>query len=123
WRFCQQAHHYAYDKRIVPRRKALPLQRGAIIHKCLEAIVKGEDWRPVVEEYRQEDDRLLKEEREYYGDLPDEITRIMEGYEITYKDDPLKYFLIECKQQVPLVKDITLTIKADTLAEDKKGRL
>jgi len=91
WRSCRYAHHLRYNERLEKKRPAIQLVRGKIIHACLEARINGKDWRPIIDEYEKEYNRLFPEEKEIYGDLPNDLRRLMEGYEEEWADEELTY--------------------------------
>jgi len=123
WRFCKQAHYYQYVEGIEPRRKPKALKLGSIIHKMDEVKVQGGDWRDVLKEVKKEYDKMFVEEKEFYGDLPSEVERIMEGYEHAYpNDEKFKYSLVEeTLGPVPLTEHTVLKLKPDKIVEDEEG--
>lgn len=87
FRRCQQKHHYKYIMNLERRRKGLPLERGSVIHKCLESLYKTGDWKKEWRKYKKEFKKLFEEEKELYGDLPKEIFRLMSSYIRVYRYD------------------------------------
>ena len=45
WKRCPQAYYYKYVEGIEPRLKAVPLERGGLLHEMLENYYTGKDWR------------------------------------------------------------------------------
>lgn len=129
WKFCRQAWHYKRVQKLQRRRKSLPLRRGSIIHDCLELYLKGEDWYPVIEKAQAEYDLLMEEEKEYYGNLPEECERIMIGYEEHWAND--KYHTIatelsfgnvkEGQEPFEIVPGVFITGRIDWLFENDRG--
>lgn len=124
WRRCPQAFYYKEVECIEPRRKSLPLERGSWLHRLLEAYYKGKDWRKVHSKLTQEYDKLMEEEKEYYGDLPSETARIMEGYIKKYgklKEEPLAVELDFSSTPVQLAPGVFLKGKIDLILRNEKG--
>jgi len=80
WKTCRQLSYYKRVKKLRKKRVGLPLKRGDLIHRVIEAYYKGEWWPNVIEAAREEFAQLTEEEREFYGSLPDEVERLMTGY-------------------------------------------
>lgn len=124
YRNCSQAHHYRYVQKLEPRIKAVQLERGTILHECLQARAQKRDWREVIEKYEEQWDKLFLEERQEYGDdLIEECIRMMEGYEEYYRGEDLEYILVEdMPPAIPLVRGKTAFIlRADAIVRDKRG--
>lgn len=128
WRKCHRAHHYRYVEKLERKKVALPLVRGKALHEMIENRINGKDWMPVLEKYKKEYQKLFREEREEYGDLPGELYRLMRGYEKTYQSEKLKYLRVGKKRaefefEVPLIDGVIFVGLIDTVAEDKNGRI
>jgi len=125
WKRCPQAYYYKYVEGIEPRLKAVPLERGGLLHEMLENYYTGKDWRKPIEKYREKWDSLMEEERDYYGgDLPEECLRIMEGYVRKYKnyiEKPLAIELDFSDNPVEVIPHIYLKGRIDLIIKDKKG--
>ena len=71
--------------------------------------------------------RLFEEEKEYYGDLIGEVSRIIGRYVDVYKDDGLQYHIHEKRSseieiRIPLDDDTVFTGHIDKYPYDKLGR-
>lgn len=91
WRRCKKLHDYRYNQHLKPRKKGVPLVKGSVIDAAIGEHNSGRPWRPVIEEFRREFNRLFAEERAELGDLPTILESIVEGYLEAYKTDGLTY--------------------------------
>lgn len=121
FRRCEMCAYFKYVRRLKPKMLKKPLKRGTWVHALLEAQGNGKDWRGVHKHYSHQFDQLFDEEKDYYGDMPTEIGKIMESYSWHYKNDPWTYvaneFTLECE-----FPDGTLYRgKVDALIENEYG--
>lgn len=124
WRKCPQAYHYRWVQGIEHRRHTLPLVRGTLVHELIENYYLGKDWKKILARFEKEFNQLMEEEKEYYGDLPGEAKRLMEGYVKKYsgqKEKPLAVELSFYDNPVPLTDRVALTGKIDLILENKEG--
>lgn len=121
WRKCRQAYYYKEVEGIEKKITPIALKRGTILHECIEAYYKGKDWRQVIFEFKKEYDKLMEEEKEYYGDLPQECHRIMTGYVQLYGKRKEKPLAVELKFTDVLISGILFEGKIDLILEDEKG--
>ena len=122
WRRCPKAYDYKHNQRLVRRKKAAPLLRGEIVGAMLDArAVKKDPWE-VLATYAEKYKALFREEREMYGDLIEDLTRIMQGYFDTYEDDDLEYEGVEEFVATDLTGDIRFVGYIDKIAIDKKTK-
>ena len=91
FRKCELCTYFKYVLRLKPKRLKKPLKRGTWVHALLEAQGNGQDWRTLHQKFSTEFDQMFDEEKDYYGDMPTEIGRIMESYAWHYKNDPWTY--------------------------------
>ena len=98
WNSCKRAHHYAFNEKIEKKAPPTALYKGKIIHECIEDMIYGRDWTKTLNKYIDEYNKMFEEEKEQYGDLPNELRIIMEGYEKLYKDDGLEYLELNGKR-------------------------
>lgn len=122
WRRCHKAHWYKYVMGIQRRQSPTGMFKGRIVHDMVEAYLTGKDWKTVLKHYVDQYNRLFPEERELFGDLPNDMRRIMEGYIRRWKNDGLKYISVEEKFEFPLEKGITFVFQLDAIVEDSKKR-
>jgi len=88
FRRCPRQYYYKYVRRLKPRTTGTPLKRGTWMHELLEAHHSGMDWKLRHIELCAQYDTLLDEEKDYYGDLPEECYALMRAYVYYYEDDP-----------------------------------
>lgn len=88
FRRCPRSYYYKYIRRLKPRTLGTPLKRGTWLHELLEEHHKGGDWRLKHVELCKKYDELLDEERDYYGNLPEECYALMRAYVYYYQEDP-----------------------------------
>jgi hypothetical protein len=98
WRQCRYAHHLAFNEKIEKKTPPAPLYKGKILHELIEARINGQDWGPVLDEYIAEFNKMFDEEKEVYGDLPNDLRIIMEGYDKMHEDEGLEYILLDGKR-------------------------
>lgn len=134
WKLCTTCWRKAYYKYVLnlePKSRAMPLAVGGLIHECLEAYYKEQDFKaiqkPLVEFKRSIQD-MPDEERVLYKRVPQEVFRIMRGYHLHWRDlDNLTILkkdgepIIERRFKVPLTKDVTLAFKMDLYVQNSFG--
>lgn len=129
WRRCHKAYYYRYVEGLDPKRQAIPPLRGTIIHECLDAIVAKKPWERVVANYAHTYAKLFEEEKQEYGNIPEEVSRIVRNYELTYSDDGLIYTKgpdgnkSEIVVRAELAKGIVFQGHIDKLPMDSSGKL
>lgn len=121
FRRCPKQAEYKYVHRLKPKRLASPLKRGTWVHALLEAHHKGEDWKKVHAHYSNQFANLFDEEKDFYGDMPNEIRRIMESYMWHYANDPWKWLDAEFQLEAPLPDGTIYRGKIDALIENEHG--
>lgn len=122
WRFCRQSHFYQYVEGIIPRVKTKPLKLGSIAHQSIEAWAKVGNWGDIRKAVEEEYKKMFEEEQELYGNIPETIKKLMNGYTSRYHDERKKYTLIEEKLgPVPLTKRTQFILRIDRLTETKAG--
>ena len=121
WRKCQKAYEYRYEQGLKRRLKSAPLVRGTIVGEMLAERARGKDMYKILAKYEAEFNKLFVEEREMYGNLIDDVRRIMEGYERKYDSEDLIYLDSEVEVKVSLGNEIEFIGKIDQLVRDKTG--
>lgn len=112
---------------LVPKYPSLPLKRGSWMHALQQAywlelcglpvkrtIKRGkrttemvfDGWEELHEQLSVEFERLFDEEREQYGDLPNECRRMFRGYLRRWRDDNEKYKVAVLPKRKPAVEFI-----------------
>jgi len=117
WRRCHRQYWYKYFERLARKRPKVGLFKGRILHEMLDARATGLDWRKVLTKYETEYRKMFLEQREEYGDLIPELTRIFEAYERHYADEKLKYVSSELFIATQLTKRIRFLGYIDKVVE------
>jgi hypothetical protein len=84
---CPRQYYYKYVQRLKPRMLGVPLKRGTWMHELLEVHHGGGDWKLRHIELCKKYDELLDEEKDYYGNLPEECYSLMRAYIYYYAND------------------------------------
>jgi PD-(D/E)XK nuclease superfamily len=121
FRRCIKQSEFKYVHRLKPKRLGSPLKRGTWVHKLLEVDAKGEDWRKEHKRLSRKFNEMFDEEKDFYGDMPTEILRVMKAYFWHYKHDPWKYHEVELELTAELPNGVLLRIKFDGLIENQWG--
>jgi hypothetical protein len=122
-RKCWRQYHNRYVLQIGKKLPALPLFRGTIIHEMLDARALGKvDPLDVLAKYATEYKKLLREQKDVYGDVIDDCRRIFKAYCIEYQDEDLTYE----ESEIPAFTDLTSEIRyagtIDKIAVDSHKR-
>lgn len=121
FRRCIKQAEYKYVHRYKPKRLGSPLKRGTWVHELLEVHAKGGDWKAQHKKLSRQFNQMFDEEKDFYGDMPTEIGRIMKSYFWHYKNDPWKYHEVELELTAELPNGVLLRIKFDGLIENQFG--
>lgn len=121
YRRCIKQAEYKYVHRYKPKRLGSPLKRGTWVHSLLEEDARGGDWKALHRKLSKKFNNMFDEEKDFYGDMPVEIDRVMRSYFWHYKNDPWKYHEVELELTAPLPNGILLRIKFDALIENRYG--
>lgn len=121
WRRCPRQTYYKYVLRLKPKMTKKPLKRGVWVHRLLEVHYKGGDWKAEHKRLSEEFGKLFDEERDFYGDLPREIGRIMRGYFWHYKHADWKVHDTEFILETTFPDGSVFRCKIDLLIEDQFG--
>ncbi len=128
WRMCKRAYWYSYILKLQKRKKSGPLWRGTIAHEMLEAKANGLDPMAPLESMEAEYEKLFQDEKDYYGNIPEQVKLIMSGYFDYYEEDDLTPIAIgkdkkkkaEHKFAIELAPGIIFKGKIDQVARDKQ---
>lgn len=125
WRRCPNKYRYKYVERLEPKAKALPLARGSWMHELLQTHYDGEDWQKAHRKLSREFNTMFEEEREEYGDLPDECQRLMLSYLHRWRtvDKKLTVIDTELNEFITMPNGLRLNIVVDLIVEDEDGGL
>lgn len=101
-----------------------PLQRGVVIHECLENWNNGKSWKKPLEAYKKEFyENTFEEERVELGDIPQMVQELLEAYTHFYTEEEFEYLQNELHFELPLTKDIAIQGYIDSIVEDGRGRI
>jgi hypothetical protein len=121
---CHRLYNYRYRQFLVPIRPKLPLIRGTILHKLMEAQAKKTSIPDVLAEYEEQYGKLFREEREEYGDLIGDCEKIFEAYAARYKNDGLQVIDAEREIRIEIIAGkATFKGTIDRVLLDRKTKL
>jgi len=122
---CKKRYDYRYNQKLTKKTKSLPLRRGSWIHECLETYYRDGDWKIGYEDYLKETwKKMFDEEKVEYGDLPQEIERIIKGYIKKYNKQDSQYKVIAVEQEFEIQipgTNVVLTGVIDLIIQDALG--
>jgi hypothetical protein len=121
FRRCPKQAEFKYVHRLKPRLLGSPLKRGVWIHALLEEYHAGRDWRIVHRKYCAQFAKLFDEEKDFYGDMPQEIETLMRAYIWHYKNDPWIVHEVELTVEAELPDGSIYRGKVDALIENQFG--
>ncbi len=121
FRRCPKQAEYKYVQRLKAKRQGGPLKRGVWMHELLEDHHGGQPWRIRHGQLSAKFNEMFDEEKEYYGDLPDIIGKMMEAYEWHYAKDDLVVHETEVTLEAELPDGTIYRAKVDAIVENKFG--
>lgn len=124
FRRCPRQFYYKYILRLKPRTVGTPLKRGIWMHELLEEHHKGGDWKMKHVELCQKYDELLDEEKDYYGNLPEDCYALMRAYVYYYAQDVWQVHETEFTLETELPMKSALVVyrgRVDALITDMFG--
>lgn len=123
FRRCPKQAEFKYVHRLKPKRLGSPLKRGTWVHSLLEVDGEGGDWKEQHAKFSKEFDSMFDDEKEFYGDMPNEINQIFQSYKWHYKDDPWEYVANEITLEARLPDGSLYRGKVDAIIRDQYGKL
>lgn len=121
FRRCPKMTEYKFVRRLKPKTTALPLKRGSWLHSMLEAHYGGQDPWSVHKHLSHKFSELFDEEKELYGDLPDDTRRIFTSYLWHYENDNWKVHDVEFILETTFPDGSIYRCRIDLLVEDQFG--
>lgn len=118
---CPMQADYKYAQRLKPKRLNPNLKRGQWIHEVLEIFHKGGDWRAHHEKLAAQFNQMFDEERDYYGNMPEEVLAMAEAYIWHYKLDPWETIETEGTLEARFPDGSLYRGKFDWLIENESG--
>lgn len=122
WRRCHRLYNYKYVQFLMRKLTAVPLIRGTILHRMIDARAKGKDPALVLREYEKTYRKLFLEQREEYGDLIEDCRQIYLGWVEHWKSDGMKVIESEHQIQIPIAPGIIFQGTIDKVLQDMKRR-
>lgn len=121
FRGCARQTLYKQVDRLKPRVIGQPLKRGTWMHLLLEEHHSGRDWVKVHRALCAQFSELMDEEKDFYGDLPNECFRMMEAYVWHYKADPWTVHEVEYTLEAEFPDGTLYRGKVDAIIENQFG--
>ena len=121
FRRCPRQAYYKFVLRLKPRLVGVPLKRGKWIHSLLEHHYSGRDWMDEHKRLASIYAEMLDEEKDFYGDMPKDILRIMQSYFWHYEEDPWKVLDTEITLECPFPDGTIYRCRLDVFVEDNYG--
>ena len=118
---CPKQAEYKYVMRLKPKMLGKPLSRGKWVHELLEVHGNGGDWKEHHRKLSAKFEDLFDEEKDFYGDMPREIARVMMSYFWHYKNDPWKVLESELTLECELPDGTLFRCRIDWLIENQWG--
>lgn len=126
WKNCHYDHYQKYVKRLRPKGKSNALVRGNMIHELLETYYNYESWKKrwkvlATEFY----DSNIKEEIDYYGDIPRMSKDLVESYIDFWAEDDCSQETLsnESRFEVHLFDNVYLEGYIDRILFDREGNI
>ena len=121
---CERQYYYKGVKQLVLNRTAVQLKRGGWLHELLEAYYMHGYWAFRHDELVKEYNKLDDEQKDYYGNLPEDCSSIMERYVYHWRkiDQGLKIIAVEKVFEIPWPHGHKFQGKFDVIVEDEYGR-
>ena len=121
FRQCPRKTLYKQVERLKPRILSKPLKRGTWMHLLLEEYHSGRSWEKMHLALSHQYDQMFDEEKDAYGDLPNECAQLMRSYVWHYKDDPWIVHETEFTVEAEFPDGTLYRGKIDALVEDQFG--
>jgi hypothetical protein len=126
WRRCPKMYEFKYVMGLKKKEPAVHLRRGSWLHELLMVHYDGHDWlERHAELTRTFLNETFEEEREEYGDLPEECERIMRSYVQHWKQDDAKLRTVdtEVDELIALPNGDVFNFIIDWIVEDNSRGL
>lgn len=121
FRRCPKQAQYKYVERLKPKEFQGHLNRGKWIHKLLELYHTGGDWREEHERWAHKFNRMFDEEKDKWGDLPNDILQVMLSYIWHYKHDEWEVLDVEFMVRTKFPDGTEYRGKVDALIKNQFG--
>lgn len=120
FRRCKRQYYYSSVERIEPRLPPARLKFGNWHHSLLQVHYSGGDWRAEHKRHLKSFDNLFLEEREYYGDLPEQVERAMTSYLFHWRKEESNWEVLYAEQsfEAEVVDGDILSFKPDLIVRE-----
>ena len=125
-RRCPKMHDYCYKQKLEKKIPSMPLTLGVLGHSLLEAKYSRRDgeWREELSLYITNDwGKLLEDQQEEYGDLPEMAHRLLVGYEYNWKNESWNVLETEVSFLARLTGKVGYAGVIDLIVEDSNGMI
>ena len=126
WKNCHYDHYQKYVNRLVPKGKSNALVRGNMIHDLLETYYNYENWKKQWQKLSKEFyDSNIREEIDYYGDIPKMSFDLVESYINFWEQDDVNQETLsnEARFEIHLFDNVYLEGYIDRILFDKDGNI
>lgn len=120
FRRCKRQYFYAVVEGLEPRISDPKLKLGSWFHELMAAHYSGKDWLKAHAKELKKFNNLFKEERDIYGDLPEQVVRMMEAYLWHYRREEQDWEVLYVEQafETTFTGDDKFTFKPDLIIRD-----
>lgn len=120
FRRCKRQYFYSVVQELEPRLPDVKLKTGSWFHSLMQAHYLGGDWRKEHAAQLKEFNKLFKEERDIYGDMPEAVERWMESYVWHYRKEEADWepLYVEQTFKVTFAEGDVFTFKPDLIVRD-----
>lgn len=129
---CQKMYYYKYVLNLQGKRKKETLERGSLVHACLEQYYLNDynvkAMLPPLKDYQRKLRKMFEEEAALYQQIPHEVAQILRGYH-RYWGDKQRFEILEIGGEpviekafeIPITDHVILGITLDLAIEDHMG--
>ncbi len=120
FRRCKRQYYYSVVQGLEARLPDGKLKLGSWFHSLMEAHYKGEPWQEQHKKELKTFNKLFKEERDHYGDLPEQAARMMESYLWHYRKEEEEWEILYVEETftVFFAEGDEFTFKPDLIVRD-----
>lgn len=108
---CQKKFEFKYTERLEPLRKSIELERGSVIHECVQRWWRRESMTPALEEWHSHKKAtLMREEYKEWLKEYDNVVTLVNRYASCYKEPPKDSVVVaqEFELLVPVAEGVRL---------------
>ena len=126
WRKCARSYHYKYEMNLTTKKPRIQLIRGSILHEMIDAYAKhgkkSSKPQEILEGYSKKYRALFLEEREAYGDLIGDCSKLYDRYIDFHEGQDLRFIESEYDVSVELYSGMRYVGRIDKIVEDSNGQ-